>query len=307
MPVLLEEVLDLLNIRETGTYVDCTLGGGGHFWAIASRLSEGATLVGVDRDEDAVDLNRKRIGSHSFSIVISRCRFSQFDTVLKENGIGRVDGFVLDLGVSSHQIDEPERGFSYMQDSVLDMRMDRESGVSAKELLLRSSQDELADILGRFGEIRNPSRMARALKEWLTHSTLDTSRDIQECIKKEYGPHVKYKVLSKLFQALRIAVNRELEELKMFLEKSLKFLAPGGRLAVISYHSLEDRIVKEFIRANEGRCECPSDLPVCVCDKPPLLKRVNRKVVVPGDEELKTNPRSRSARLRVVSRTSLEG
>ncbi len=303
-PVLLNEVLQFLDVKQGGIYVDCTLGGGGHFWAIASRLSEKGVMVGIDRDLEAVEHNRKRSAAAvKATTIISRGRFSDFDKVLDENGIECVDGFLLDLGVSSHQIDEPQRGFSYMLDSTLDMRMDSTAGITARELLLSSTREELTHILECFGEIRNASRMARALKDWLEHRSLDTSTDIRNCIISEYGPNVKYKVLAKLFQALRIAVNRELEELTMFLHKSLGYLCAGGRLAVISYHSLEDRAVKEFIVANEGKCICPRDLPVCVCDKPSLLKRVSRKAVVPKEEELKSNPRSRSARLRVASRT----
>ncbi|MDG5814903.1 16S rRNA (cytosine(1402)-N(4))-methyltransferase RsmH [Chitinispirillales bacterium ANBcel5] len=306
IPVLLDEVLGHLLKKRAGIYVDCTLGGGGHFRAIASKLSKEGTLIGIDRDREAIEYNRKKLFSESNPrIVIEQSRFSEFDRVLETYGITQVDGFLLDLGVSSRQIDSKDRGFSYKQQADLDMRMDPGSGISAREVLQQSSEEQLSTVLYQYGEIKNAQRMARAIKQWMKNKEIRTSSDLKQCIEHEYGINVKFKVLSKLFQALRIAVNGELEELQIFLNKSMKYLsAPGGRLAVISYHSLEDRIVKQFIRSKEGRCVCPSSLPVCVCNEKKQLKRVNRKAIVADEQQIAFNPRARSARLRVVEKVA---
>ncbi len=306
IPVLVHEVLDLLSIKENGTYLDGTLGGGGHFRALADRLSEKGTIIGIDRDSQALDNISSRTSNLKPKVVLQKSRFASFDQVLEDNGIGKLDGVLVDLGVSSKQIDAAERGFSYMQEADLDMRMDQSEGITARELLKSVDEGELARILGEYGEIRNPQRMAGVIKEYLKQHEINTSSDLRACIESEYGKNIKIQIFAKLFQALRIAVNRELEELQVFLAKSVKFLAAGGRLAVISYHSLEDRIVKEFIREAEESCICPPELPVCSCSKPVYLKRVNRKAVTASEQEIAVNPRSRSARLRVAERTETE-
>lgn len=306
VPVLIHEVLDLLSIKENGTYLDGTLGGGGHFRAIADRLSEKGTVIGIDRDEQALVNMGVWASSSKPKVVLKKIRFSSFDQVLKENGIGKVDGLLVDLGVSSKQIDAAERGFSYMQEADLDMRMDQAGGITARELLKSVDEVELARILGEYGEIRNPQRMASVIKEYMKQHEINTSTDLRACIESEYGKNIKIQIFAKLFQALRIAVNSELEELQVFLSKSVKYLVSGGRLAVISYHSLEDRMVKEFIREAEESCICPPELPMCSCRKPVYLKRVNRKAVTASEQEIEGNPRSRSARLRVAERTEVE-
>lgn len=308
IPVLLNEVLELLVTDVNGVYVDGTLGGGGHFRAIGQSVSEKATVIGIDRDQQALEnFNKTGLSGISAKVIIERSRFSQFDSVLQNNGIDKVQGLFVDLGVSSRQIDEPERGFMYMKESALDMRMDSSAGLTAAELLEESRENDLAEILEKYGEIRNAKRMASVIKSYMKHNKILTSADLKACIVKEYGANVKIQVFAKLFQALRIAVNGELEELAVFLEKSVKYLAAGGRLAVISYHSLEDRMVKEFIRKAEEACECAPDIPVCKCKKQVLFKRVNRKAVIASDEEIKVNSRSRSARLRVARRTEALG
>ncbi len=306
VPVLLREVLDLLSIKPHGVYIDGTLGGGGHFRAIADRLFDGGKIIGLDRDRQAIE-NFQKNGYHRnlVSIILEQSRFSDFDSILDKYAIGKVDGILLDLGVSSKQIDAAERGFSYMQDAALDMRMDQSQPLTARDLIYNSDEEQLSEILADYGEIRNSDRMAHTIKKYLKTNDLNTSADLKACIEGEYGSHVKIQVYAKLFQALRIAVNGELEQLTIFLSKALKFLSPGGRVAVISYHSLEDRIVKEFMRSAEEPCICPPDFPMCTCHKPVLLKRVTRKAVRAADEEIKANPRARSARLRVAERTEV--
>lgn len=311
IPVLLNEVLEFF-VSGGGVYVDGTIGGGGHFRAIAGKAAERAGLsenglpvvmIGIDRDGEAAERARQSsfdgIGA---KIIIEQARFSEFDAVLGKYNIEKVQGLFVDLGVSSRQIDEPARGFMYMKDAPLDMRMDQSGGTTAAEFLQRCEEEELTDIFDRYGEIKNAPRLARTVKSFTAGNKLETSADLKKCIVKEYGERVDIKLLAKLFQALRIAVNGELAELKTFLDKSITYLAEGGRLAVISYQSLEDRIVKDFFRNAEAPCVCDRNQPVCTCDKQVLLKRINRKAITASEEEIKRNPRSRSARLRVAER-----
>jgi len=309
VPVLLNEVLELFVAGGGGVYVDGTLGGGGHFRAIAERVAvststERAVLIGIDRDQEAID-NVRRAGfeGKGVEVIVEQSRFSEFDSVLRKYNIEKVQGLFVDLGVSSRQIDAVERGFMYMGDAALDMRMDRSLGITAAQLLGESSERQLAEILEMYGEIRNAERMAGVIKNFMKNREINTSADLKACIEREYGSRVKIQVFAKLFQALRIAVNDELGELRSFLDKSVKYLVHGGRLAVISYHSLEDRMVKEFMRSAEEPCVCPPRQPVCTCNKPVLFNRVNRKPVTARPEEIARNPRSRSARLRVAERT----
>lgn len=299
-PVLREEVLKLLVTTSSGVYVDCTLGGGGHFRMIAEKLDSNATLIGIDRDPDSIRWNQTH-KTHGPGSIIEQCRFSRFDSVLAKYRINAVDGILLDLGVSSFQIENPYRGFSYMKDSALDMRMNTDEGISASELLKTESQSAVAEILERFGEVQNAPRMAKAIKD--CPFPLETSADLRECLKREYGPNLKIKVLAKVFQALRIAVNDELGELKLFLNKVCKYLLPNGRVVIIAYHSLEDRMVKEFMRSSEQECVCPAGQVVCTCHRHILLKRINKKAIKASENEIKKNPRARSARLRAAQRT----
>ncbi|MCL2688566.1 MAG: 16S rRNA (cytosine(1402)-N(4))-methyltransferase RsmH [Chitinispirillia bacterium] len=305
VPVLLNETLSLLVTNNDGIYVDGTLGGGGHFRAIAGILSYKGTAIGIDRDAEAIkNVNENGFADIKAKVIIEQSRFSQFDSVLGKYGIDRIDGLFVDLGVSSRQIDEPERGFMYMKESDLDMRMDQGKGLTARELLEEKSESELAQILEKYGEIRNSRRMAAVIKNYMKHNALLTSSDLKACIVKEYGANVKIQVFAKLFQALRIAVNSELEELSVFLDKSVKYLKEGGRLAVISYHSLEDRMVKEFMRKGEEKCECGPEVLICKCKKVVLFKRITKKVVAATEDEIAKNTRSRSARLRAAQRTA---
>lgn len=299
-PVLKNEIISLLVTDKNGIYLDCTLGGGGHFRAIAESLEPGATVIGIDRDNDAIQWNLKKPLQTQLRVIIEQSPFSEFDKILKMHGISAVDGMLLDLGVSSWQIDNKDRGFSFMGDGELDMRMNRNSGISAAEFIASCSEAELCDVLDKYGEVQNAKRMARTIKQ--CSYSIVTTLDLRNCLTKEYGPNLKYKVLAKVFQAIRIAVNDELGELQRFLEKSVQFLKPSGRVAVMAYHSLEDRIVKEFFRAGEQGCICPPSQPVCTCKKVASLKRITRKSLQADEAEIVRNPRSRSVRVRVAER-----
>jgi 16S rRNA (cytosine1402-N4)-methyltransferase len=302
VPVMAERVCEALAVKGGGVYVDATAGGGGHLAAIARMLDEKGMMVAIDKDPEAVRHLHSINLSTRGTIILAQSDFSMLDRVLQSHSLRAVDGVLLDLGVSSHQIDTPRRGFSYMTDAPLDMRMDPAAPRSAHDILRESSSKELAGILARYGEVRNPLRMARTLRECADTKSLESSAGLRACLEREYGPNLSVKVLSKVFQALRIAVNDELERLKTALEKSCSLLRSGGRLAVISYHSLEDRIVKDFFRGKEGACSCPPGMPVCRCNRVFVLKRITKKPIVPDPQEIARNRRSRSARLRVAEK-----
>lgn len=299
-PVLLHEVLEYLVVDRNGRYCDCTLGGGGHLRAIAAQTGPEAVLIGIDRDPDAIVWNRNNTYPTSSKVVFSQNVFSNFDIVFKENGIDGVDGILVDLGVSSFQIDNVQRGFTYMRESELDMRMNRDDQISAADWIENTSEDELTSVLQDYGEIRNAARMAHTIKKCAT--PVRTSTDLKKCLAAEYGHSLKPDILARIFQAIRIEVNDELNELKRFLGKVYGSLRDNGRVAIISYHSLEDRIVKDFIRDAEQSCICPREQPVCICEKAIQFKRVTKKAIRPSDEEVRLNPRSRSARLRVAQK-----
>lgn len=304
-PVLAEEILRLFLHRSSGVYLDGTVGGGGHFWAMAGMMDSAGVLIGIDRDPDAISWNREHRPECRPGVILEQERFAEFDLVLERHALSMLDGVFLDLGVSSRQIDSRDRGFTYMKDAPLDMRMDPTRGIPASELLDRASDDELAAILRDFGEVEKAPRIARGIKGCMRRHPITTSSELRECIAELFSGRVSIPLLAKIFQALRIAVNDELGELRRFLSKVINVLRPGARLAVISYHSLEDRMVKEFIRVNEGACRCPPESPVCRCDRSPLLRRLTKKAIRPSDQEVTRNPRSRSARLRIAERTEV--
>lgn len=299
--VLLAESIEGLAVRPGGAYLDGTAGGGGHLQAILDQLGGAGTAVGLDRDPDAIAYLRAHIDPRGARLILAQSRFSELDRVCAENGIEALDGVLLDLGVSSYQLDTAERGFSYQAEAPLDMRMDPGRGQTAAQLLRRSNVATLERILREYGEVTNAPRMARAIASCAHSGGLVTTTDLRACLEAEYGS-MKPKVLSKVFQALRIAVNRELEELETFLAKMVGLLRAGGRVAVISYHSLEDRLVKNAMRDWEGRCVCPPELPVCRCGRRAVFKRITRRAVRPSDDEIRVNRRARSARLRVAER-----
>lgn len=304
VPVLFSESIDALALKSGGIYVDCTLGGGGHYRGIAKKLDSQSTLIGIDRDDEAIRWVEEDLKKRDFdaTLLVEKSRFSDFDEILEKHKIDKIDGILADLGVSSHQIDDAERGFTYREDSDLDMRMDQSESLTAESFLETSTVEVIADILQNYGEVKNAHRMAVAIKRSVNDTGIKTSEDLKACLNDEYGHELSYKVLSKIFQALRIAVNGELEQLKTFLEKSVNRLNKGGRVVVISYHSLEDRMVKAFFKDRELSCVCSPDVPFCVCNKVQELKRVSRKAIKASEEEIAGNPRSRSARLRIAER-----
>ena len=297
-PVLLDSSIKALIQDKNGVFVDGTLGGGGHFKAITQELTENGTVIGIDRDRDAIERNKKMTTGLQCSTILHHGRFSTIPSIVQELGFDKIDGLLLDLGVSSHQIDTESRGFSYKNDAPLDMRMNQHDGKTAQEFIAESSERELSEILREYGELKSASRIARALKKGSSNS----SGVLQEQLRSEFGKDFGYKTLSKIFQALRIAVNEELQELQTILEKIIPILKRAGRIVVISYHSLEDRIVKQFFRVSEQSCVCPPTVHICQCDKVAVLKRITRKAVKPSELEIQSNPRARSARLRVAEK-----
>lgn len=300
--VLLEETIESLNIKEDGIYVDGTLGGAGHTKEILKKLENGL-LIGIDQDLDALT-NAKTILKDYKNVHLSHNNFSNIKEVLKELGIESVDGIMMDLGVSSYQLDTGERGFSYMKDAPLDMRMDRQGDLSAYEVVNNYSEKELGEVIRDYGEERFAKRIASFIVNEREVSKIKTTFELVDIIKKAIparfrrtGPHPA----KRTFQAIRIEVNKELEILKDTINDSVDVLKPGGRLAMITFHSLEDRIVKHTYKKLSDPCECPKALP-CVCGKKPIIKILTKKPIGPSEEELEINPRSRSAKLRVLEK-----
>ena len=295
--VLLNECIEGLNIKEDGIYIDGTAGGGGHSYEIAKRLKNGK-LIAIDRDPDAIIAATKRLSG--LNAVVEKANFSEFENVLNKNNIEKIDGMLLDLGVSSHQLDTAERGFSFHKEAPLDMRMSQE-GITAADLVNTLSEKELAKIFSDYGEEKFSYKIACAIvKQRPINTTTELANIIANAVpakfKRDGHP------ARKCFQALRIAVNGELDVISGTLEKAFNKLKVGGRIAVITFHSLEDRIVKKtFLKLCEG-CTCPPDFPVCVCGKTPNAKLVNKKPILALDEELSVNPRSRSAKLRIIEK-----
>lgn len=299
LSVLLSESIDALSIKPDGIYVDGTAGGGGHSLEIAKRLT-GGRLIALDRDPDAVKAAAERLKPYESKTTIVNSKFSELPVVLNELGIQAVDGILLDLGVSSYQFDVPQRGFSYKYNAVLDMRMSK-TGVSARDMVNEYSEEKLADIFWRYGEEKFARRIAAAIVQSRKEKPVDTTLELSEIVKsaipapaRRNGPHPARRV----FQALRIAVNGELDELSALLDSSLSMLTHDGRLAVITFQSLEDRMVKRHFSDWAKGCICPPDFPVCVCGHKPEVRIFKRKGIEPSQEEIDANPRSRSARLR---------
>lgn len=301
IPVLLQETVTGLCIKPDGVYVDGTAGGGNHSFAIGSKLSSSGLLICTDRDGDAIAACEKKLKPLACRKVILRSSFNRIPDILAERNL-KADGLLVDLGVSSHQLDESSRGFSYMQDGPLDMRMDASGGLSAADLIRESSQRELERIFFEYGEERYSKRIAAAIVERREVSPISTTLELAEMIKRAMPQSAvrkeKQHPAKRVFQALRIAVNDELFQISDLLEKVVGHMAPGGRIAVITFHSLEDRIVKNAFRRFEHPCTCPPDFPVCVCGKKPLGRAVG-KCILPTKREIEQNPRSRSAKLRI--------
>lgn len=304
-PVLLEECLDALAIRPDGIYLDGTLGRAGHSLAILRRLTTGR-LIGIDRDMTAIEAARERLAEFSDRVTLVHSNFSELGSVLQQLDVDGIDGMLFDLGVSSPQLDEAQRGFSYMQDAPLDMRMDATATLDAHAVVNTWSGEELKRILRDYGEERYAAQIARAIVRAREQKPIATTLELVEVIRSAMPAAAlreKQHPAKRSFQAIRIAVNGELDALPPMLEAATQGLRPGGRLAVITFHSLEDRIVKQTMRQLATGCTCPSEFPVCVCGNKPKLELVSRKPIVSGATELEENPRARSAKLRVAQRT----
>ena len=304
-PVLLEECLTALDIKPEGTYLDGTLGRAGHSLEILRRL-KGGRLIGIDRDMTAIEAARERLAAFGDRVTLVHGNFCDLGKILADLGVDKVDGMLFDLGVSSPQLDEAQRGFSYMHDAPLDMRMDTSAALDARQVVNTWSGEELRRILWEYGEERYAPQIARAIVRRREEKPIETTGELVEVIRSAMPASAlreKQHPAKRSFQAIRIAVNGELEALAPMLRAATEGLRPGGRLAVITFHSLEDRIVKQTMRELATGCICPPEFPVCVCGRKPKLTLVTRKPIVSGPAELEENPRARSAKLRVAERT----
>ena len=302
-PVMVKEVIESLLVSKTGIYVDCTVGGAGHSYAILKETD--AFLVGIDCDDQALQYAEKRLAEFGSRKVLIRANFADLGKILKDLNIDKVDGVLLDLGVSSHQLDTEQRGFSFNQQALLDMRMDRSLKISAFDIVNSFAQDELEKIIRFYGEEKMAARIARAISKKRQQSPIETTTELATIIASCMPAKLKWQKIhpaTRTFQAIRIAVNNELDNIRPAIDAAAEALKPGGRLCVISFHSLEDRIVKNEIRFLGGVCICPKDIPFCVCQKEAKLKNLTPKVIVPAAEEIEANPRARSAKLRVARR-----
>lgn len=309
IPVLFREVMDNLNIRPDGIYVDGTLGGAGHSHEIAARLTEGGRLIGIDQDRDAIAAATEHLSDVSDRVAIVHDNYEHIPEILRDLGIEGVDGILLDLGVSSYQLDNPARGFSYNQDEPLDMRMDQEGPVSAKDILNTWDAAKLTRILRDYGEEKFASRIAANIVKERQTKPFETTGDLVKVIRASIPMRVQEKFgnpCKRTFQAVRIACNRELDVLNDNIDRITDCLNPGGRLCIITFHSLEDRIVKNAFRRNENPCTCPPEFPVCVCGKMPKGRVITKKPITPSGEELENNKRSASSKLRVFEKISEE-
>ena len=303
--VLLNETIEQLNIRPEGIYVDGTLGGGGHSYEICRRLSGKGRLIGIDQDADAIAAAGKRLEEFGDRVTIVRSNYCRMRQVLADLGIERVDGIVLDLGVSSYQLDAADRGFTYRVDAPLDMRMDQRQTKTAKDIVNEYPEKELYRIIRDFGEEKFAGPIARHIAAAREKKPIETTGELTEIIRGAVPAKVRAAgghPAKRTFQAIRIELNHELEVLKDSLDDMIDLLNPGGRICVITFHSLEDRIVKTIFKTNENPCTCPSSFPVCVCGKKPKGRAVVKKPILPGEEELERNKRAKSAKLRVFER-----
>jgi 16S rRNA (cytosine1402-N4)-methyltransferase len=310
LPVMAAEVVEFLVTRTDGGYVDCTVGAGGHARNILLNAPAGR-LLGLDLDAEAIAMAGQKLSSFGERVALVQCNFGDLAAAVEESGFGRVDGVLFDLGFSSMQLDDPSRGFSYQHEGPIDMRLDATGATpygdrTAGDLLERVSEKELARIIAEFGEERRSHPIARSILDARDAGELNSTSDLAAAVIATKPSH-RNKTLSRVFQALRIAVNGELDNLRAGLEGAVEVLKPGGRVVAISYHSLEDRIVKQYFARCERPCTCPRDIPECVCGKKPTLRVITRKVVVPGDSEVAKNPRARSAKLRVAERLTVDG
>ena len=303
VPVMVEEVVAGLVADPDGAYVDATAGGGGHSWALLQALGPKGRLLAVDRDREAVAAAQAKLAADTRAVV-RQGRFAELSELLVQEGIGPLSGVLFDLGVSSHQIDAPARGFSYQADGPLDMRMDAEVGPTAAELIAACSERELAELIARYGEERAARRIARSIYRQQRLEPLITTQALRQAVAAT-RPQMLNKTLARVFQALRIAVNDELRQLQVGLTAMETELKPGGRLAVMAYHSLEDRLVKQHLAVLMRGCICPPRVPVCTCGRKPSFKRVGHKLQKASEAEVEQNTRARSAILRIYAKTEV--
>lgn len=304
--VLLKETIEQLNIRPDGIYVDGTLGGGGHAYEVCKRLSDKGRFIGIDQDADAILAAGERLKEFGDRVTIVRSNYCNMRMELQKLGIDRVDGILLDLGVSSYQLDTAMRGFTYREDAPLDMRMDQRQNKTARDIVNGYSEAELYRVIRDYGEDKFAKNIAKHIVAAREKKPIETTGELSEIIKGAIPAKVRMNgghPAKKTFQAIRIELNGELEVLKNSLDDMIDLLNPGGRICVITFHSLEDRIVKTIFRTNENPCTCPSNFPVCVCGNKPKGRLAVKKPIVPGEEELEENKRSKSSKLRVFERT----
>ena len=303
--VLLNETIESLNVKPDGIYVDGTIGGGGHSYEICKRLGEKGRLIGIDQDADAIEAASLRLKEFKDKISLVHSNYNNIKSVVNDLGINKVDGIVLDLGVSSYQLDNPERGFTYREDVPLDMRMDRESSMTARDIVNDYSEMELFRAIKDYGEEQFAKNIAKHIVKARSEKPIETTGELNEIIKaaipakmREHGGHPS----KKTYQAIRIELNHELTVLENSLDTMIELLNPKGRLSIITFHSLEDRIVKNIFRKNMNPCTCPPDFPVCVCGKKPTGRIITRKPIFPSEEEIAENKRAKSSKLRVFER-----
>lgn len=305
VPVMLNEVLDGLNIKKDGVYVDCTVGGGGHSFEIAKRLKNGH-LYAFDRDEDAIKTSTKRLAEFGNKVSLIKANYKEAPRILQEMGVSKIDGFLIDLGVSSYQIDEGERGFSFVHDGKLDMRMDRQEKVlTAEQIVNTFSQEKLAYIFQTYGEEEFAKSIAKNIVLKRQEKKIETTFELRDIIENSMPKKIVFSrggASKKVFQALRIYINGELDGLDNLLEQLIEMLAPNGRGAVLTFHSLEDRIVKNVFKTNSTDCLCPPKTPICICGHKASVRLVSRKPLIASEEEQKINSRSTSAKLRVIEK-----
>jgi S-adenosyl-methyltransferase mraW len=302
-PVLFDEVIDNIITEKKAVYVDCTLGGGGHTEGILEKSSDNSVVIGIDQDMEAIGYVKKRLEKYGDKLQVFQDNFRNIDTIVYFAGYDKVDRILMDIGVSSNQLDNIERGFSYRYEAKLDMRMNKDLSVSAYDVVNKFSEKEIADIIYKYGEEPKSRKIAKNIVEYRKNKKIETTVELSDIIIKSIGKSMKKHPSKRTFQAIRIFVNKELEVLEEALDKAVNLLNKGGKLLVITFHSLEDRMVKEKFRKYENPCICPPEIPVCVCDKKSLGKVITKKPIVAKDEELETNNRAHSAKLRIFERS----
>ena len=301
--VLFDEVIDNIITKKDAVYVDCTLGGGGHTEGILQNSSENSKVVAIDQDMEAIEFAKKRLEKYGYKLQIFQDNFRNIDTAVYLAGFEKVDRILMDIGVSSNQLDNAERGFSYRFDARLDMRMDNSLKISAYEVINDFSEKEIADIIYKYGEEPKSRKIAKKIVEYRKIKAIETTTELADIVIKSIGKSMKRHPAKRTFQAIRIFVNKELEILSETLDKAVKLLGKNGKLLVITFHSLEDRIVKEKFREYENPCTCPPDIPICVCGKQSLGKVITKKPIVAKELELAENNRAHSAKLRIFERS----